>query len=388
MLKDWTRLWLKGMKQATRTQTRVRKQLLDTLLPSVAPAKPKRKAKPKPGPLRKPVARPAASVPPASPAPSTRDIVFPANEQSRLPGKWMNLTHVARSEAGGQSRMAYWLYIPAGAASAAMPLVVMLHGCEQSATGFAQGTRMNAVAEEKGFAVAYPQQSLRRHPNRCWPWYERTAQDGGDEVELILGIIDRVCAAYPIERSRIYLAGLSAGAGMAGIIGLNHPDRIAAVGLHSGAVFGVGHSKAAAYGVMQLGAARQAEEAIKTLMQRGGEGGAALRLPAILVHGHEDRVVRRINLEQSLGQFRLLNGLSGVDPVISEKPGRGGRRASHPYQLQDYYRGRKLMLRVCEIQHLDHAWSGGDGRVKYHADTGPDASRMMWDFFSRHRRRN
>jgi poly(3-hydroxybutyrate) depolymerase len=44
------------------------------------------------------------------------------------------------------------------------------------------------------------------------------------------------------------------------------------------------------------------------------------------------------------------------------------------------------MLRVCEIQHLEHAWSGGDCSLKYNACAGPDASRMMWDFFARHRR--
>jgi poly(hydroxyalkanoate) depolymerase family esterase len=264
-----------------------------------------------------------------------------------------------------------------------MPMVVMLHGCEQTAAGFAQGSGMNLLTEREGFAVLYPQQSLRGHPQRCWHWYERHTQQGGEDAERIVGIVTRVCAAYPIDLSRIYLAGLSAGAGMAQILALNHPERFAAVGLHSGAVFGAGHSRAAAMGVMQFGAARHAEAAIVELLQRKP---AFPGMPAILFHGDEDRVVRRVNLEQLAAQFRVLNRIDPDAVRLSEKPGRAGRNPSHSYRLQDYYRARKLMLRLCEVHGLDHAWSGGDAHVKYHSGIGPDASAMMWDFFSRHRR--
>jgi poly(hydroxyalkanoate) depolymerase family esterase len=281
-------------------------------------------------------------------------------------------------------RMQYWLYIPANAPAGPLPMVVMLHGCEQTAAQFAQGTRMNALAEEKGFAVLYPQQSLRGHANRCWHWYERSTQDGGDDVRLIAGIITKVCSSYPIDRGRIYAAGISAGAGMANILALCHPDKVAAVGLHSGPVYGAGHSKTGAYGVMQLGAAHLADQAIRALMLKAA---AFPALPAILIHGSEDRVVRRINQDQLALQFRVLNGLGpGTAAAAVDKPARTGAQASHAYRLQDYRHGRKLLLRVCEVRQLEHAWSGGDCSLKYNACPGPDASRMMWDFFERHRR--
>jgi poly(hydroxyalkanoate) depolymerase family esterase len=273
--------------------------------------------------------------------------------------------------------------VPKTAAASAMPLVVMLHGCEQTAESFAQGTRMNWLAEQEGFAVLYPQQTLRGHPQRCWHWYERHTQEGGEDAERIVGIVTRVCAAYPIERSRIYAAGLSAGAAMAQILALNHPQLFAAVGLHSGTVFGAGQGRATAMGIMQFGAARQAESAAREMLQRGaGFPG----MPAILFHGREDRVVRHVNLEQLVMQFRILNGIEAVAPVWKERAARRGPEPALAYRLQDYRRGRSTLLRVCEVQGLEHAWSGGDARAKYHSGIGPDAGAMMWQFFSGHRR--
>ena len=375
MLKSLTRLWLSGVKQAAKAQRSQQRKLLKSLLP-----KPPAKAR------RKPAKAVVTSLTRAK-TPRKAAAPAPAPTGVRLPGKWMAFYYSSLADGGKlpARRMPYWLYIPANAPIGPLPLVVMLHGCEQSAEQFARGTRMNALAEQKGFAVAYPQQSLRGHPNRCWHWYERTTQDGGDDVRLIAGIIDKVCAAYPIDRGRVYAAGLSAGAGMANILALRHPDKIAAVGLHSGPVFGAGHSKTGAYGVMQLGASHLAEQAIRTLLE--GAAGFPV-LPAILIQGREDRVVRRINQDQLETQFRLINrlGADSAEPPVDKPARASGQRQSHAYRIRDYRRARKILLRVCDVAQLAHAGRGGDCSLKYNACAGPDASRMMWDFFSRHRR--
>ena len=373
MLKSLTRLWLGGMQQVAKAQRSQQKKLLKSLLPK--PPKKTRstvRAAPKRAVPTTAAAAPKPS-PPSAPAAAT---------SARLPGKWMAFYYSSLSDGGTlpARRMQYWLYWPASVPAGPVPLVVMLHGCEQTAVQFAAGTRMNALAEEKGFAVVYPQQSLRGHAHRCWHWYERSTQDGGDDVRLIAGIIDKVCGNYPVDRGRVYAAGISAGAGMANILALCHPDKVAAVGLHSGPVYGAGHSKTGAYGVMQLGAAHLADQAIRSLMLKS----VLPVMPAILIHGQDDRVVRRVNQDQLALQFRVLNGLGpGTAAPAVDKPARTG---AHAYRQKDFRHGRKLLLRVCEVQQLEHAWSGGDCSLKYNACAGPDASRMMWDFFERHRR--
>jgi poly(hydroxyalkanoate) depolymerase family esterase len=359
-----------------RSLVRSGKRMTKLLVAATAPpAKLKTKRK------RKPVAasaaprsavRRAASAPPAPPPSAAR--IAPS------PGKWL-ASHLT---AYGH-RMSYWLYIPQNIPEPALrdglPLLVMLHGCRQTATQFAQGTRMNHWAEQMGYAVLYPQQLVSTHAQRCWKWYDRATQEGGGDVPMIVGIVNKVMSDYAIDRSRIYIAGISAGAGMANIVALNHPRMFAAVGMHSGPVFGAGHNTLGALGVMQHGAGMRADVAAREVLLRQPQFPG---MPAILIQGQGDSVVRPINQVQLARQSQLLNGLADI-PKITDKPGgRGDTRNAH--RLHDFYAGRKLLLRVARIEQLEHAWSGGDPTLAYNAKAGPDASKMMLDFFSRHQR--
>jgi poly(hydroxyalkanoate) depolymerase family esterase len=372
MIKGLTSLWLRALKRATKAQKSQNKKLVKGLLPKPAPKRAKSKTAPaKRAPARAP--KPAVTI---------------VSHSATLPGKWLATYYSSLADTGAlpARRMNYWLYLPSKPSTTPIPMVVMLHGCEQTATQFSQGTRMNQLAEEKGFAVLYPQQSLRGHPNRCWHWYEKSTQEGGNDVELIVGVIGKVSQKYSVDPTRIYLAGLSAGASMANIIALNHPHLIAAVGLHSGTVFGAGHSRMGALSVMQLGSAQFTGAAIRDAVKRFG---AFPKMPAILIHGQEDKVVRPVNLTQLTQQFRMLNELPDEgQPAAVLKPAKpGNRNRANAYRIQDYYNGRKLLLRACEILQLEHAWSGGDCTLKFNACAGPDATKMMWNFFARHRRR-
>ena len=357
----------------------VNKLMTAMLTPAPASA-PKRKARAKP--------KASSTTPSVKRAPSTakpasrRSAPAPATINT-APGKWLT-SHV---ESANGHRMSFWLYLPQNtpeeAVAQGLPLIVMLHGCQQTATQFAQGTRMNQWAERKGYAVLYPQQLVSNQAQRCWKWYDRATQEGGGDVSTIVAMIDKVAGAYAIDRSRVYVAGISAGAGMANIVALNHPRLFAAVGMHSGPVFGAGHNTIGALGVMQHGAGMRAELAAHEILTRQPQFPG---MPAILIQGEGDSVVRPINQLQLARQSMLLNGLPLLAlPKITHKPsGRGGTRNAH--RLHDFYNGRKLLLRVARIDDLDHAWSGGDPALAFNAEAGPDASKMMLEFFSRHQR--
>ena len=111
-------------------------------------------------------------------------------------------------------RLAFARYIPPGVPRQGMPLVV-LHGCRQTALSFAQGSRMNQWADAAGFMVLYPQQSMARQVQRCWRWFQPDALHGGGEADLIAALVRSEVGRHGLDPTRVYIAGLSAGAGMA-----------------------------------------------------------------------------------------------------------------------------------------------------------------------------
>jgi poly(hydroxyalkanoate) depolymerase family esterase len=375
MAKNITKLWLKSLRRMGKAQQAQGNKLLKSLMP-----KPVRGPASKLARLVKPVASKAVNASAKTRA-STR-------AAAPLPGKWQKF-YFSQPGTGSLApiqRMLYWLYLPSGAAAAPRPLVVMLHGCRQSATDFAVSTRMNQLAERKGFAVLYPQQSTSSDAHRCWHWYKRSTQQGLGDVELIASLIVQVQARHRLDVSRTYAAGISAGAGLAAILGLRYPQLIAALGLHSGPVYGTSDSAMSGFKAMQQGSSlayrASANDFFAGQPQFPG-------MPVMLVHGRRDAVVRPINADQLAAQFVIVNSAFITSPVPVQRSyaaRHGGRSPRNGYQTDTYYAGRKPHLVKCDIDSLGHAWSGGDGEMSFSAPEGPDASLLMWTFFSRQQR--
>jgi len=384
MARSLSSLWLKAFKRASRVQQTQSRKLIKSLLPKVAKVvKPRASSRVGVGPKR---TRPVLRGQMVS-APSAKT-VKPARLAADGAGSWKKsyFSWPSGAVTGGR-RMLYALYLPAGAGDAPLPLVVMLHGCQQTADDFAASTRMNALADRKGFAVLYPQQSVGADRHRCWHWYKRLTQKGQGDVSLIAAMVAQVQSKHGLDPSRTYLAGLSAGAGLAALLALNHPDQFAALGLHSAPVFGTADSAMGGYGAMQHGSAAH-EAAAQTRVTAKPSLALKTGLPVMLIHGSSDTVVRRLNLHQLTQQFRLINAgaITRVIPERKQYSARvGGSSPRHAWQSTTYYAGRKPQVVSCEITGLGHAWSGGDSNVPFSAREGPNASLMLWRFFTRHR---
>ena len=142
------------------------------------------------------------------------------------------------------------LYEPANRGHAPAPLLVLLHGCKQGAADFAAGTRMNEAAEAAGVVVLYPEQSLAANLLRCWNWYalqDRSNKDG--DAAVIAAMTRQVMREHEIDATRVYVAGMSAGGGMAAVLVRDYPELYAALGVHSGVPAGLAHD---VYSAMRL----------------------------------------------------------------------------------------------------------------------------------------
>ena len=264
---------------------------------------------------------------------------------------------------------AYKLYIPSGYSGQALPLVLMLHGCTQSPDDFAAGTRMNDLAEEHTFLVAYPEQIQSANPSKCWNWFNADNQqrDQG-EPSLIAGITRQIMHDLSVDPRQVYIAGLSAGGAAAAIMGTTYPDLYTGVGIHSGLACGAASDMPSAFAAMRQGASSVAEPA----RWRDGPKGI---LPTIVFHGDHDMTVNPVNADQIIAQSKAGANLR---TTISRGEAPGGTRYTRLVRADES--GRPV-LEQWTLHGASHAWSGGSTAGSYTDPRGPDASREMIRFF-------
>ena len=258
-------------------------------------------------------------------------------------------------------------YIPASASKHVTGIVMMLHGCTQTPEDFARGTGMNAQAERHRFVVLYPAQSRGSNAQSCWNWFSKGDQrrDRG-EPEILAGIARAAMAEHGVPSARCFVAGLSAGAAMAVILGQTYPDVFAAVGAHSGLPFGAASDVASAYAAM---AGTLPPEPVAP---------AVPGLRTIVFHGDADRTVSPANGD-AIARWGARHGATGA--VSTTRAGHAnGRRFSRTLTTGPDDAPQTEHWR---IEGLGHAWSGGRSDGSYADPAGPDASAEMVRFFFR-----
>lgn len=271
---------------------------------------------------------------------------------------------------GATGARRYRLFKPTGVRrNERLPLLVMLHGCGQDANALSASSRMNRVAERERFLVLYPEQQRMANAQACWNWYDTRSGRAQAEADSIDAAISQVCLTQPVDRHRIGVAGLSAGAGMAALLATRHPERFRAVAMHSGIAPGVAHSCATALSAMvgrRIKAAASAPQA------------TGIHLPALLViQGSADPIVAPGNGAEAARSWAQAEGAQPGNPRSVQ------RGARYAMQITDYRAQGRLVATLCEVMGLGHAWSGGVANEAYSDPKGPDASRMVWSFMAR-----
>lgn len=283
----------------------------------------------------------------------------------------------------------YNLWVPAACEKTTpCPLVLMLHGCTQSAEEFAALSEMNRIADREGFLVVYPEQSRRANLLRCWNWFEpqHQARDAG-EPAILAAIVNEVKSFYKVDPAHVYVVGVSAGAAMAVILGATYPDLFAGIGVSAGVQFRAAHNLTTAWAVIRHGGpdpVAQGDLAFQA-MSDGLQRGRRLRMPVIVFQGTTDHRVPLVNATQLIAQWRQTNQRLaesyGTRNELTEEIVESSVPGGHKYAKHSYKEGGGLLMEKWVVEGLGHAWSGSQAQNRYADPKGPNASLEMWRFF-------
>jgi feruloyl esterase len=187
-------------------------------------------------------------------------------------------------------------------------LVVVLHGCTQDAAGYDRGAGWSQLADRHGFVVLLPEQQPANNPRTCFNWFEPgDIARGRGEALSIRQMIEHVAQAHDVDRSRIFVTGLSAGGAMAGVMLAAYPEVFAGGAIVAGLPYGAAGNVQEALDAMFQGQARSAAErgdAVRSASRHGGPW------PKVSVwHGSADATVKPMNADETVKQWTNVHGL-------------------------------------------------------------------------------
>jgi poly(hydroxyalkanoate) depolymerase family esterase len=187
-------------------------------------------------------------------------------------------------------------------------LVVVLHGCGQTATGYDLGAGWSALAEHYGFALLMPEQQRSNNGQGCFNWFnpEDIARDHGEACS-IRQMIARMVSDHGIDSHRIFVTGLSAGGAMTSVMLATYPEVFAAGAVIAGLPYGVATNLREALTGMLQSSARPAGE-LGDLVRSASEYDGPW--PKLSVwHGSADRTVNPGNANEIVKQWLDLHHL-------------------------------------------------------------------------------
>jgi len=192
-------------------------------------------------------------------------------------------------------------YVPPGL-PASGALVVVLHGCGQTAAGYDVGAGWSTLAKHYGFALLMPEQQSANNAHGCFNWFNpEDTRRGHGEACSIRQMTARMVADHKIDKHRIFVTGLSAGGAMTSVMLATYPDVFAAGAIIAGLPYGIASNVREALSGMLRSPARSSQE-LGTLVRNASKHRAPW--PKVSVwHGSADRTVNSANANEIVKQW-------------------------------------------------------------------------------------
>jgi poly(hydroxyalkanoate) depolymerase family esterase len=199
------------------------------------------------------------------------------------------------------------------------PLVVVLHGCTQTAAGYDHHSGWSKLADEEGFALLFPEQQRANNPNLCFNWFQPgdTRRDSG-EVLSIRQMVEAMIVTHGIDRKRVFVTGLSAGGAMAAAMLATYPEVFAGGAIIAGLPFGSAMTVPEAFDRMR-GHGGPSDRDLQRVLRRASDYQGPW--PRISIwHGSADQTVAPSNAASIAGQWLGVHQLD-EKPTYSQRLG-------------------------------------------------------------------
>jgi feruloyl esterase len=212
-------------------------------------------------------------------------------------------------------------YVPPKLPSRA-PLVVVLHGCLQTARAYDEGSGWSLLARRHGFALVYAEQSQANNPNRCFNWFQpHDARRGSGEALSIRQMVSRMRRTHSIDPAQIFITGLSAGGAMTSVMLATYPEVFAGGGIIAGLPYGAASGVREVMSAMRKPRARSAQQWGDLVRSASSHTGP--RPTVSIWHGTEDWTVAASNAAALLSQWANVHG---VDEEVFTQTSLAGHR--------------------------------------------------------------
>lgn len=230
-----------------------------------------------------------------------------------------------------------WLFVPDGADSRRLPLVVVLHGCAQTAQGYDNGSGWSELAEAYGFAVLFPEQRRANNLNLCFNWFEpaHTRRDAGEALS-IAQMIEAATDRYQLDPAQVFVTGLSAGGAMTSVMLATYPEMFAGGAIMAGLPHGAAASVQEAF--QQMNAHKPSARTSGQSLQKASKHQGSW--PAVSIwHGTADAVVSLTNADAIVRQWQEVHHLPATpteEGTVDAYPPRAWRDAAGKLLIEEY----------------------------------------------------
>ncbi|RZA00312.1 MAG: PHB depolymerase family esterase [Proteobacteria bacterium] len=250
------------------------------------------------------------------------------------------------------ANMQYWLYTPEGRSEAPRGLMLNLHGCTQHAQDFKDRGNWEASANKYNFAVAIPDVPNGGVVLGCWDYYGKDQSPSNHHNRALIEFTEGLVKdkALNIAPEKVYVAGLSSGAGQALLLGCLRPDLFHGVGLVGSPAIGTGQNDIAWPNV--------SAEAVENYCRVLSAGRSFVGQRTSIVHGDQDFIVNPKHSELITEALAAIYEIKDAEEInVAALPGTGTGGMGELYRDQS----GAPRLSLISAAGLGHAWPAGTG---------------------------